>query len=88
MTRRSIFAMIGGLFSAALARGEEVQRNEANVMLDECRIAKYELNPQMCQKCGTEFAYFREHPSRSHRPNFCPNCGGRNIGLPESSDGS
>jgi hypothetical protein len=87
MTRRSVFAVIGGFFLATKARGQqEVPRNEeANVMFNQCVMNKgYELNPQECQECGAEFVYLREQPKKSQRPNFCPNCGGKNVGIHES----
>jgi predicted RNA-binding Zn-ribbon protein involved in translation (DUF1610 family) len=69
MTRRSVFAVLGGLFAATAARAQKSET--ANVMYNECVVSKYALSP-----------------ADSHRPNFCPNCGRRNIGLLESDDGS
>jgi len=81
MNRRSVFAVIGGFFSAVtVARGQ--QDKTANVMFNACVVNKgYELNPQECQECGVKFVYQSESPKESQRPNFCPNCGGKNIGV-------
>lgn len=85
MTRRSIVTAIVGLFPAlAIGKSQrEVPHNaEANVMLNACVVNKgYELNPQECQECGGKFVFQSEIEPNSQRPNFCPNCGGRNTGL-------
>jgi predicted Zn-ribbon and HTH transcriptional regulator len=86
MTRRSVFAVLGGLFAATAARAQKSET--ANVMYNECVVSKYALSPAECQECGAGFVYYRHSPTHSHRPNFCPNCGRRNIGLLESDDGS
>jgi Zn finger protein HypA/HybF involved in hydrogenase expression len=73
---------------ATLPIAVKAQQDGANVMVNGCITQKVITYPAECQNCGAEFIYFRTAPAESHRVNYCPNCGRKNTGLAEDSDGT